>query len=74
MWLLDVHNSDHAAGVSEEVFRSIFYVCEQCNRYMTQRVSRDHYEDTDFEDNTCINLRLTGSFKLKVATQPFPVL
>ena len=81
MWLLDVHNSDHAAGVSEEVFRSIFYVCEQCNRYMTQRVSRDHHEDTDFEDNTCINLRLgaengnvTGSFKLKVATQPFPIL
>lgn len=79
MWLLDAHNSDNAAGVSEDVFRSIFYACKQCNRYMTQRVSRDHHEDTDFEDYTCINLKpgakngnVAGSSK--VATQPFPIL
>lgn len=74
MWLLDAHNSDHAAGVPEDVFRSIFYACKQCGRYMTQRVSRDHHEDTDFEDYTCINLRPAGKDSFRVIAQPFPIL
>ena len=58
IWLLDTHNSDHATGVPENVFQSIFYLCSQCGRYMTRRVSREHYEDADCGDYAgCINLR-----------------
>lgn len=85
MWLLDAHNSDHSAGVSESVFRSIFYTCKQCGRYMTQRVSRDHHDDADLGDYTCINRTLgtdsdsetrfnaeKDSFRVKAL--PFPTL
>lgn len=83
MWLLDAHNTDHAAGVPENVFRSIFYLCKQCGRYMTQRVSRDHHEDTDLEDYTCINAKLAKSLKargsavidnFKAVAREFPTL
>ncbi len=29
-------------------FRAIFYICVQCGRYMTQRVSFEHYDDDDW--------------------------
>ncbi len=83
MWLLDAHNSDHAAGVPEDVFRSIFYICKQCGRYMTQRVSREHHEDADLGDYTCINrtgegVELNGNFRLndkfRVLAESFPIL
>lgn len=81
MWLLDAHNSDHAAGVPENIFRSIFYLCKQCGRYMTQRVSREHHEDTDLGDITCINLKLAKDLKtvargdsFKAGVREFPAL
>ncbi len=76
MWLLDAHNSDHAAGVPEDVFRSIFYLCKQCGRYMTQRVSREHHEDADIGDDTCVNRAKKGKNKsrLRVVAEPFPIL
>lgn len=88
IWLLDAHNSDHAAGVPENIFRSIFYLCGQCGRYMTQRVWRNHHEDADFDDYIgCINLRPARDLEAVVGilgnaektgfrtiTQEFPVL
>ena len=84
MWLLNAHNADHAAGVPENVFRSIFYTCKQCGRYMTQRISRNHHEDTDLGDYTCINVKLVKSLKasrgsaviddFKAVAQEFPAL
>lgn len=84
MWLLDAHNSDHAAGVPENIFKSIFYVCSQCGRYMTRRVSGDHYEDADLDDKAdtiCVNLRLAKEAgnhaeknSFRVVAQDFPVL
>ncbi len=80
-WLLDAHNSDHAAGVPEEIFRSIFYLCSHCGRYMTQRVSRDHHEDADWDDDRtgCINTRLAEELKaeklrFRSVTEEFPLL
>lgn len=60
--LLDVHDVGHEAGVPEDVFRAIFYTCGRCGRYMTERVSFSHNEDTEFdsddsERNSCIYLR-----------------
>lgn len=84
MWLLDAHNSDHAAGVPANVFRSIFYLCGQCGCYMTQRISRDHYEDVGSGDVTsCVNLRLGGDLdtrsrnagrnRFRTVAQEFPL-
>lgn len=53
--LLDTHGVGGASGVPESVFRDIFYVCRQCGRYMTERVSPNHHEDIDLGDLTCIN-------------------
>ncbi|KAF8956818.1 hypothetical protein BDZ97DRAFT_1925084 [Flammula alnicola] len=58
MLLLDVHRADHSSGVQEDIFRAMFYVCRQCGRYMTQRVSGEHHEDADLGDYTCINSSL----------------
>jgi hypothetical protein len=44
---LDVHNPGHEAGLPEEDFKAIFYVCEQCDRYMTRRVSPHHNGEED---------------------------
>lgn len=83
MWLLDAHNTDHAAGVPENIFRSIFYTCKQCGRYMTQRVSRDHHEDADLGIYTCINVKAAKDLKargsavmdsLKAVAREFPTL
>ena len=63
LWLLDVHTVGQAAGVSEEVFKDTFYTCAECGRYMTQRVSFSHHDDSDdwessvLEDLQCIYLR-----------------
>lgn len=83
MWLLDAHNSDHATGVPENIFRSIFYLCGQCGRYMTQRVSRDHHEPDD--EIGCVNVQVrlandleAGSngekISFRVVPQEFPIL
>ncbi len=53
--LLDVHGVGRAAGVPESTFKAIFYACGQCGHYMTERISENHYEDSDLGDNTCIN-------------------
>lgn len=47
--ILDAHDSDYSAGVSEDTFRAIFYICPHCGRYMTQRISSKHHEDEDFD-------------------------
>lgn len=63
LWLLDVHNVGQATGVPEDIFKEIFYTCAECGRYMTQRVSFNHHDDSDdwesslFEDSLCIYLR-----------------
>lgn len=63
LWLLDAHNVGQAAGVSENVFKEIFYTCAECGRYMTQRVSFSHHDDSDdwefsdSEHSLCIYLR-----------------
>ncbi|KAF9471606.1 hypothetical protein BDN70DRAFT_901209 [Pholiota conissans] len=52
--VLDVHDVGNEAGISEDVFRAIFYTCRQCGRYMTERLSFSHNEDDtdiDFDDN-----------------------
>lgn len=67
LWLLDAHTIDRAMGVPEDVFKAIFYICAQCGRYMTQRVSFDHHDDSDDWDSEdfnskhsqCIYLRAT---------------
>lgn len=45
--LLDAHDIGHEAGVSEDVFKAIFYTCGQCGRYMTERISFNHNEEAD---------------------------
>lgn len=58
--MLDAHDTGREAGISEDVFRSIFYACEQCGRYTTKRMSFHHREgelETDFD---------SGSFDLKL--------
>ena len=64
LWLLDAHNVDRAMGVPADIFRAIFYICAQCGRYMTQRVSFNHHdwddwdsEDFDEKHPQCIYLR-----------------
>ena len=81
MWLLDAHSSDHAAGVPENIFRSIFYLCGQCGCYMMQRVSRDHHKDMvefDSGETACINLRLAGDYNIRkknfrIVAEEFPI-
>lgn len=48
---------------------------------MTQRVSREHHEDTDLGDITCINLKLAKDLKtvargdsFKAGVREFPAL
>lgn len=53
--LLDTHGSGGKSGVPENIFKEIFYVCWQCGRHMTERVSSSHHEDADLGDMTCIN-------------------
>ncbi len=48
--LLDAHNAGQEAGVDEYTFRSIFYVCHDCGRYMTKRMASSHH-DTEFDDS-----------------------
>lgn len=61
LWLLDAHNIDRAMGVPEDIFQELFYTCEGCGRYMTQRVSFNHREDNSEECSSdrypCIYLR-----------------
>lgn len=63
LWLLKVHNVGQATGVSEDVFKKIFYTCAECGRYMTQRVSFNHHDDSDdwessvLEESQCVYLR-----------------
>lgn len=45
LWLLDAH--ERAMGIPEVVFKEIFYTCAECGRYMTQRVSFNHHDDSD---------------------------
>lgn len=55
--MLDAHNVGHEAGVPEEVFKVIFYICPHCGQYMTQRVAFNHVEDAEFtegDDAMCI--------------------
>ncbi len=58
--LLDTH-SGSKSGVPGNVFRDIFYVCEQCGRHMTQRIASSHHEDADLGDVTCINRKLIAT-------------
>ncbi len=57
--LLDTHwhGSGGKSGVPENIFKEMFYVCRQCGRHMTERVSSSHHEDADLGDMTCINRR-----------------
>ncbi len=55
--LLDTHSSGGKSGVPANIFMEIFYVCRQCGRHMTERVSSNHHEDADLGDMTCINRR-----------------
>ncbi len=48
--LLDAHNAGQEAGVRRITFRSIFYVCHDCGRYMTKRMASSHH-DTEFDDS-----------------------
>lgn len=60
--MLDAHDVGREAGVSEDVFRSIFDACDQCGRYTTKRMSFHHREgelETD-SDSDC------DSFDLKL--------
>lgn len=43
--MLDVHDPGHEAGLPEDVFKAIFYVCDQCDRYMTRRISFAHFDE-----------------------------
>lgn len=61
LWLLDAH--ERSMGIPEDVFKAIFYTCAECGRYMTERVSFNHHDDSDdWEDSTlerfpCVYLR-----------------
>lgn len=48
--LLDAHNLGCERGVSEDVFRSIFHACDQCGRYVTQRMAYHHQDGDVGED------------------------
>ncbi len=48
--LLDAHNIGRKAGVSEDVFKSIFYACNQCGRYVTDRMAFNHHDGETGED------------------------
>lgn len=57
--MLDAHGSDFAAGICEDLFKEIFYICPDCGRYMTARISSKHHDDEDFDfDSTfsCVYL------------------
>lgn len=49
--LLDAHNVGQEAGVSEEMFKAIFYTCYCCGRYMTQRMAFQHHDEDEFCDD-----------------------
>lgn len=61
LWLLDAH--ERTMGIPEDVFKEIFYTCAECGRYMTQRVSFNHHDDSDdwevsgLQRSPCIYLR-----------------
>lgn len=48
--MLDCHDVGREAGVSEDIFRSIFHACSQCGRYMTERMSSHHNEGEEEEE------------------------
>ena len=63
LWLLDAHNPSQAAGVTEDIFKELFYTCTDCGRYMTERLSFNHHDDfddwefSDSEHSLCVYLR-----------------
>lgn len=59
--LLDTHGVGGKSGVPESMFREIFYVCGQCGRHMTERLSPNHHEDADLGDMTCVNRKLAAA-------------
>lgn len=76
---LDVHGLGGHGGVPEDVFKTIFYACRQCGRYMTARLMWNHHEDADFDDYRCINLADTSSSETMIARRKacaahFPIL
>ena len=65
--LLDVHNIGRESGVSDDIFKSIFYACNLCGRYVTNRMAFNHHdgetgEDTDADsfglELDCLYLRM----------------
>lgn len=59
--LLDAHDSDYSMGVSHDIFQAIFYICADCGRYMTQRLSLYHHDNDDYDSESppspCVYLR-----------------